>query len=307
MVGIQVLAAEAVQAQQRIHADLLPLADAAVERLQRQCQRGLVGAIGHPHPAGGHVDEQVGQQLRGSATPAQGLPLVFLHQPQQRGAAHIQQGRELLVQDAFAATGRRHRVKAHHHVQTKTGQRLAPGGLIGARRAHEIEQGQQRHGTTGQNLQLVAVLGEHRVAGVDHIEGGIALQQLPQHLGLLLEAPRCPRGLQELLHPRGPVQPAPGACRLTVQRLQQGNGVFHAGGVIQRQQRRGADAQAHAFHMPRGAGARRYFAEVAVTGQRAQQRGLAGIGVADHGDAQRAMGDSLSHGGSASVLPARRR
>lgn len=127
----------------------------------------------------------------------------------------------------------------------------------------EVEHRQQRFAATRQHRQLILVLGQHRLAGVDHVQAGVAGQQLAQHLGLLFEA----------LTGLGTLKEATAACRAiqtlagpvqALQVVEQGDGIFQAGGVVQLQQCLAVHRQARALDMAGGAGPVRDLAEADI-------------------------------------------
>ena len=165
---------------------------------------------------------------------------MLLLQPQvveqylKRLARLLQQQCQALVQALLAIGGWRHAVEAHQGVQAQARQGLPPGQLARRVDRAEVEHRQQRLATQGEDGQFIAVLGQHRLAGVDDIQPGIGTQQLAQHLGFLLETLACFAAVKE----------AADACRavlarclsgLAVEQFQQGDGVLHAGGVVQLQ------------------------------------------------------------------------
>ena len=178
-------------------------------------------------------------------------------------------------------------------------------------------------------------LGQHRIADIDHVQSRIGLQHLAQHLGLLLvaigrlgraqesgnrvravEALRA--GERRLQTGRSqaagrPVRRKPRVVlmarherrfgrrlRQPLEILTQTDAVFHARRVMQNQMDLAAHAQGRAFDMPRGAGPMRDLAERHIAQQRAQQRGLADVGVPDHGKVD-GRGGSLWCGGACSA------
>ena len=85
----------------------------------------------------------------------------------------LQQQRQAFIQAAFAIFGRCHAVEPHQRMQTEAGQGFAPLGLAVLRAADKVEHWQQRLAATGQYAEFVAVLGQHRLAGIDHIQPGV--------------------------------------------------------------------------------------------------------------------------------------
>ncbi|MNF69264.1 hypothetical protein D3C84_511390 [compost metagenome] len=140
--------------------------------------------------------------------------------------------------------------------------------MVGA--ADKIQHRQQGFAATGQHFQLVAILGQHRLPGVDHIEPGIRCQQLAQHLGFLFEALSGFAALQKTRQPRRAVEPFAGTFQ-AFEVVEQGDGVFQAGGVVEIEQGLAVHRQPCALDMPRGAGTMGHFTEADVAGQGAQQ------------------------------------
>ncbi len=167
-------------------------------------------------------------------------------------------------------------------MQAQARQGFAPLRFTVVGAGDEVEHRQQRFAAGIEYFQLVAVLGQHRLAGVDHIQPGVAGQQLAQYLGFLFEALACFAALQEAFDARRAIEAFAWAVQ-AFQVVEQGDGVFQAGGVVELQQRFAINRQACALDMASGAGPVRDFAETHVAGESAQQRGLADVGVADHG------------------------
>jgi hypothetical protein len=125
-------------------------------------------------------------------------------------------------------------------------------------------------------------LAQYRLAGINHIQGGIGLEQLAQHFGFLFETLAGGAAGQKVLNTGRAVKAFVGASQLFCVG-QQGHGIFQAGGIKQVQHRLAVGAQANPLNMAGGAVLRADFAETAVTGQGTQQRGFADIGVTHHG------------------------
>ncbi|GAB1382547.1 hypothetical protein MASR1M50_08660 [Burkholderiales bacterium] len=197
------------------------------------------------------------------------------------GSRAAQVGVELLL----GADEGRHHVEFGARVQVAFLQRpvpvVAPAGAV----AHEVEHRQDGPRAAGQDLDFGAVLGQHRLARVDHQHGAVGLiQQRAQHLGFLLEAgPRLGPG-QEGTHALGAR-----IARLARQKLQQGHRILQPRRVDKAHHQPAVQSQLDGLGVARGAGAVRHLPEVDAPRERAQQRGLAGVGVADDGNAQRLM------------------
>jgi len=217
------------------------------------------------------------------------LALTAGNQRLQRVAVFVEQHRQLAVEHrlglAFGSDG----IEFHHGVQTQPAEHGAPGPRLSRRRCNEVEHRQQRDAAKRENFQLVAVFIEHRVAGIDDVQRGIAGAKLTQHLGLLLEAPSGLGAGKEAGNPRRAVQTLVAGQR--IQTLEQSDRVFQARRVVKLDERATVDQQAHALDMTGGAGTGRYFAESGIAAERAHQRGLAGVGVADQGQANRRAHD----------------
>ena len=235
--------------------------------------------------AGGAVDQQFGDQPVAGLSTGLALCFVILDQALQLGARTLQQQGQAFVQASFTIFRWRHAVERHQGVQAEASQGFAPFTFAVAGAGDKVEHRQQRAATHGQHRQFVAVLGQHRLTHVDHIQAGVGGQQLTQYLGLLFVALARLAAFEKTRQARRAVQAFTGAVE-ALQVVEQGNGVFQAGGVVQLQQRLAVYRQARTFDMARGACARRDFAELHVAGQGAQQRGLADVGVADQGQFQ---------------------
>ena len=234
LAGVGVLGAERVQAQQGVHAALLAGAQVALQAFERGLQAGRGGV--DQAPAGGGIQQQVGDQPGAGGAPGQALRLVVGDQPLQLRAGPLQQQGEAFVEAPLAVQRRRHAVEAHQRMQAEAGQRGAPVGLAVAGAGDEVEHRQQRPRAVGEHRQFVAVLGQHRLAGVDHVQPGVAGQQLAQHLGLLLEAPARLGAGQQPGDARRAVE-AFGGWGEQVEVVAQGDGVLQAGGVVEFEQR----------------------------------------------------------------------
>ena len=263
---------------------MFALTNGLVQVADRALFQGGLG--GDATAAGGAVQQQFGDQPRAAALAQQALGLVVVDQPLQlRAGLFLQQG-QALVQAALAIERRRDAVETHQGMQALAGQGFAPVVLAVVVAGDEVEHRQQRFAAHGQHGQFVAVLGQHGLAGVDHVEAGVRDQQLAQHLGFLFEALARLAAVEKARQPLWAVQAFAGAVE-ALQVVEQGDGVFQAGGVVQLQQCGAVHRQPRALDMAGGAGAMGHLAEADVAGQGAQQRGLAGIGMADHGEFQR--------------------
>ncbi len=297
--GAGVVPGEGVEPQQRFHAGLLALAHLLV-----QVAGGFLHgafAAGHQAPAGGDVDQQFGDQPLPGAQARGGLGLMVGDQPVELRPGALQQQRQALVEAPLAVQRRRHAVETHQGVQAQASEGGAPLLLAMLRAGDEVQHRQQRPAAAGEHRQFVAILGQHRFAGVDHVEPGVGGEQLADHLGFLFETPARFVAVQQPRHAFRAIETLAGALQ-GVQVVEQGDGVFQAGRVVEFQQRFAVHRQPGALDVAGGAGAMGDFAESTVASQGAQQRGLAGIGVADHGQDQR-----LSHGRSPARPAARSR
>ena len=198
------------------------------------------------------------------------MSLLIGNQALQLRAGVFEQQREAFIESAFAILGRCDAVETHQRMQAEARQGFAPGRFAVVGAADKIQHRQQRFATTGQHFQFIAVLGQHRLAGIDHIEAGVAGQQLPQHLGFLFETLSCFAALEEACQPGRAVEAFAGALQ-AFEVIEQGDGVFQAGGVVEVEQGLAVDRQARAFDVSRGAGAMGHFTKADVTGQGAQQ------------------------------------
>ncbi|KAG1200834.1 hypothetical protein G6F35_012342 [Rhizopus arrhizus] len=168
-------------------------------------------------------------------------------------------------------------------MQAQPGHRAAPlVGTVGGR-VHEVQHGQQGPAAGGQDGEFVAVLAQHRIARVNHVERGVGVQRLGQDAGLLFVAAVRFGRVEEAADARRAVQPFFGAIQ-PLQVLQQGDAVFHPGRVEPFEHGAAFQAQPRAFDVARGAGAVGHLAERGVAREGAQERGLAGVGVAHHRD-----------------------
>ena len=202
----------------------------------------------------------------------------------------LQQQGEAFIQAPLAVFRRGHAVKTHQRMQAEPGQGVAPFRLAVLRAADKVEHWQQRLAATGQHAEFVAVFGQHRLAGVDHIQSGVRGQQLAQHFGFLFKPLARFAAVEKTCDPRRAVKTFAGAVE-AFQIVEQGDGVFQPRRVVQLQQRFAVHRQPSPFHVPGGAGAMGHFAKADIAGEGTQQRGFADIGVADHGQRQ-----WLSHG-----------
>ncbi len=265
--GCRVVPAKGVQAQQRLDAALLAAAHGVVQFPNGATLQFRLGR--HAASAGGDIHQQFGDQSLATGQACGSLGLVVLDQALQLGARLFQQQRQAFIQPALTVHGWRHAVEAHQCMQAEAGQGLTPFLVAVPRLGDEVEHRQQRLAAAGEHRQLVLVLGQHRLTGVDHVEPGVAGEQLTQHLGFLLEAP-----------PRlAAVEKARGACRAveafagalqSLEVVEQGDGIFETRGVVELQQRFAIHRQPCAFDVTRGARPVRDLAEADVAGQGAQ-------------------------------------
>ncbi len=281
--GLGILPAEGVQPQQRLDAVLFADAHRIVQFANGAALH--LRLRGDAAATGGDVEQQVGDQPLAAGLARFGLGLVIVDQPLQLRPRLLQQQRQAFVQAPLAVQRRRHAVETHQRMQAEAGQGLAPLLFAMAGLGDEVEHRQERLAAAGERRQLVLVLGQHRLAGVDHVEPGVAGQQLAQHLGLLLEALARLAAVEKACGARRAVEAFAGALQ-AFEIVEQGDGVFQARRVVELQQRFAVHRQPRAFDVAGGAGAVRDLAEADVAGQGAQQRGLADIGVADHGEFQ---------------------
>lgn len=199
----------------------------------------------------------------------QTLCLLVVDQPLQRRAGVFQQQRQAFVQTALTILWRGHAVEPYQCVKPKPGKGFTPFRLAVLAAGDEVEHRQQRLAAVGQHFQFVAVLGQHRLARIDHIQAGMTGQQLAQYLGLLLEALARFAALQKTLQPGRAVQALAWALQ-AFKVVEQGDGIFQAGRVVQLQQRFTVHRQPCTFHMASSAGAVGHFAKTDVAGQGAQ-------------------------------------
>jgi hypothetical protein len=268
-VGAGVVGAEAVEPEQGIDAGLLALAHRIAQARDGGGQRG-VGGVADPVAARCQLEQQFGNQAPRRQTAFVGLVCAGVHQPLQRRAMAVHQRCQGLEQLALAFERRRHGVEADHRMQVQPRQRGAPVVHARVGRGHEVEHRQQRTRATRQQLEFIAVLGQHRVARIHHVQRRVAGEHLSQHLGLLLETPlRIGRG-EEALDARRPVETLAGRHQ-GIDELEQRDRVFHARRVEQFDRRPAVGHQAQALDVARRACGVRHLAEGHVARQRAQQ------------------------------------
>ena len=206
-----VVATEGIELEQCFDAALLALTHLMTQGFDGL---GFGGRFGlDAASAGGAVEQQLGDQALGTLLACLALGLLVVDQALQGGAGVLEQQGQALEQAPFAILGRRHAVEAHQGVQAKTGEGFAPLRLAMLLAGDEVEHGQQGLAATGQDFQLIAVLGQHRLAGIDHIEPGIARQQLAQDLGFLFETLARLAALEKPLQPCRAVRRSPGRSR----------------------------------------------------------------------------------------------
>ncbi|MCY1174214.1 hypothetical protein D9M73_144080 [compost metagenome] len=158
--------------------------------------------------------------------------LLVVDQPLQRRAGVFQQQRQAFIQTALAILWRGHAVEPDQCVKPKPGKGFTPFRFAVLAAGDEVEHRQQRLAAVGQYFQFVAVLGQHRLAGINHIQTGIAGQQLAQYLGLLLETLARFAALQKTLQPGRAVQALARAFQ-PFKVVEQGDGIFQARRVVQ--------------------------------------------------------------------------
>ena len=139
--------------------------------------------------------------------------------------------------------------------------------------AHEVQHRQHGSGTGPDQLDLVAELGQHRLARVDDQEGGVDVQQGAQHLGFLFEDAMGLRAGQEAADAFGRRRAgragAVGRCD-ALDVLAQPDGVLQPRRVQETHGGAAVHHQIDALDMPRGAGTRGHRAEVDAPRQGAQ-------------------------------------
>ena len=182
----------------------------------------------------------------------------------------LQQQRQAFIQSALAIFGRGHAVEPHQRMQAQAGQGLAPLGLAVLRAADKVEHRQQRLAATGQYAEFVAVLGQHRFAGVDYVKSGVRGEQLAQYFGFLLKALARLAAFEKARDPRRAIQAFTGVVE-AFKVVEQGDGIFKPRRVVQLQQRLAVYRQPGALDMARGAGAMGHFAKADIPGEGAQQ------------------------------------
>ena len=146
----------------------------------------------------------------------------------------FQQQRQAFIQTALAVFGRGHAVEAHQRMQAQTRQCVAPFGFALLRVADEIQYWQQRFAATGQHTEFVAVLGQHRFAGINHVQPRIRGQQLAQHFGFLLKALAGLAAFKKTRDAGRAVQAFAGAVE-ALKVVEQRNGIFQPRCVVQLQ------------------------------------------------------------------------
>ena len=267
----RVALAEAVEREQVVGAALRLVEHGPAQRGdQRVAARGI-GELGgrHAAPQRGGVDQQLGHARGGRAAPRRGLGLERVGHAAQQFAPVAQQRREVAVEIALGAHEGRGRVEAHLHVQAVGREQFLPRGFAAGRVAHEVEHRQYRPRAGIEQLDLVAELGQHRFAHVDHEEGGVDVEHGAQHLGLLLEGAVCLGALQEAADALGRRGLARGIDAREV--LAQGHRVLEARRVVEAHGGTAVDLEVDRLDMARGAGAVGHGAEIDAPRERAQQ------------------------------------
>ncbi len=169
--------------------------------------------------------------------------------------------------------------------------------MVGA--ADEIQHRQQRLARQpARTSNSSCVLGQHRLPGVDHIMLRRRWRAVAAALWLPVRsvaAPRCPQG-------SGPGAPDRRGVRQVVLKaleVQSSRAMASSRPGVSYSSSSASpstDRRRAPFDMPGGARAMGHFAEADVAGQGTQQRGLADIGVADHGQLQRGFMGSVMAG-----------
>ncbi|MNL19067.1 hypothetical protein D3C87_1402470 [compost metagenome] len=104
---------------------------------------------------------------------SQTLGLLIGDQAFELRPGRFQQQGETFIESTLAIFRRRDTVETHQGMQAQPRQRFPPCRFAVVGAADEIQHRQQGFAATGQHFQLVAILGQHRLPGVDHIEPGI--------------------------------------------------------------------------------------------------------------------------------------
>lgn len=178
--------------------------------------------------AGGAVDQQFGDQSVACLTTGLALRFVILDQALQLGTRTLQQQGQAFVQASFAIFRWRHAVEGHQGMQAEASQGFAPFTFAMAGAGDEIEHRQQRPAAHGQHRQFVAVLGQHRLTHINHIQAGVGGHELAQHLGFLLVTLARFAAFEKAGQACRAVQALAGAVE-ALQVVEQGDGVFQAG------------------------------------------------------------------------------
>ncbi|MNS93216.1 hypothetical protein D3C72_1273740 [compost metagenome] len=154
-----------------------------------------------------NVDKQIGQQFVSGGAAFAALCGQAVGQACQCVGVAVQQHAQLGIELLFAIQRRRHGVEFHHRMQAQPRHGAAPfvGAVRG--RVHEIQHGQQGAAAGGKNGEFVAMLAQHGVARVDHVQRRVALQHFCQHAGFLFEAAMRFGRVQKAADARGAVQP----------------------------------------------------------------------------------------------------
>ncbi|MNG19229.1 hypothetical protein D3C84_1033690 [compost metagenome] len=107
---------------------------------------------------------------------SQTLGLLIGNQSFELRPGSFQQQGETFIESTLAILRRRDAVEAHQGMQAQPRQRFTPGRFAVVGAADEIQHRQQGFAATGQHFQLVAILGQYRFPGVDHVEPGVRRQ-----------------------------------------------------------------------------------------------------------------------------------
>jgi|GEM_PF-6948698 len=146
-----------------------------------------IAAFGTLPTAGGRIQQEGGDGL--SRRTVQTPPFVLPPANEAAERAVVgQHGGQVLPQADFAVEIESHRVEAAANMQTAPRQHIRPSRKAAA--GGEVKHRHQRFGAPRQYGQLVFIFVQHRLARIDNVKGGVALQQLAQHFRLLPEFPR---------------------------------------------------------------------------------------------------------------------
>jgi hypothetical protein len=141
------------------------------------------------------------------------------------------------------------RVKLSNGMHARAGQMLAPHGGLGLIASDEIQHRDDGLGASPENDQLIAMLAQHAIASINHVERAVAVEDLRDRLRFLRKAPIGRRGLGASKKAADKVHAidSPIACK-AVEMVEQRDRILQAGCVVELNKRPTLNHKGHALN-----------------------------------------------------------